>query len=283
MKKAHALCLIGKLVRRCYFVDFSDKFAYLENWDIRLASYKKSCNLPKLSYNITLMEIKLKDYKVLIIVFLLGATIFSVSSYVALLVEKRSLAGNLEKNKAEIIALTQENQKLLQSLEKETKENNDLVEMNTLYKANMKAGSRRMNKLFSDLGAVTKNAEELSSQMAILKAENAAVRSEDEILKAELVQVKNQNDGLNARLNSLSELKKAIKELKKQKRRIAPLVKKAAQVKNEAIKAKKEIDIEQKPSKEQVVFDGNRGYILKNGKPVAITSINIEVNPASKN
>jgi len=234
------------------------------------------------------MEIKLKDYKVLIIVFLLGATIFSVSSYVAIMVEKRSLASNLEKNKAEVIALTDQNQKLLQSLEKEKKQAADLIEMNLLYKANMKAGSRRMDRLFSDLNKVTKSAEELSSQMSVLKAENAAIRSEDDILKSELVQIRNQNDELNAKLNSLAELKKAIKDLKRQKRRIAPLIKKTAPVNNEVVEPKAEIvkkeeTADKKPSQEKVVFDGNQGYIIKNGKPVAVSAIKIEVNPASKN
>jgi len=234
------------------------------------------------------MGIKLRDYKVFIIVFLLGATIFSVSSYVALLVEKHDLATNLEKNKTEILTLTEENQKLLQSLEKEKKQYNELTEKNSLYKDNMKASFRKINRLFSDLDKAIEDTQDLSSQISVLKAENAAVRSEDDMLKAELVQVRNQNDELNAKLNSLTELKKAIKDLKKQKRRIAPLVKKEAAEKNTKVNpklviAKKEMIIEKKPSSEPIIFEGNKGFIIKNGNLVPIKSIKIEVNPASKN
>lgn len=229
------------------------------------------------------MNINVKDYKVIIIVFLLGVSIFSVSSYISMIREKRALSESLEIAQAQVVSLANENQKVLQSLEKEKKISQGLSDKNALYRSTLRAGKKRMDALF-----VEEN--KAKEELGLLKAENAAVRAEDERLRADLVELTNEKEELSARFNSVSELKKAISELKKQNRRMKPLIKKEVPVaKRAAAPVKPETPQEIKPSiqketsKKEIIIEGNRGYVIKDGKPVPISSIKIEVNPASKN
>ena len=106
-----------------------------------------------------------------------------------------------------------------------------------------------------------KTIEQLTLQIALSKAENTALREEKNRLSLELTEVSQERDTLKARLSSIPELKKTIKEVKVQ-------IYKAKAVMREIAKKRR-------------VIEGNRGYLMKNGKPTfPVSKIKIEVMPA---
>lgn len=193
----------------------------------------------------------MKNYKFILVAFLIGITIFSVLRYSLSLKEKYDLLRSLERVKDEVSALQIEKQNLLQELEKEKQ----LQEQLLTLKDNLEASKDRLTKLFGDFERAQKTVEQLDSQISLLKAENTALRKEKDNLQL-------QRDDLEARLSSLPELKKAIRELKIKMRRV-----------------KTEIE---KKKKTETVIEGNRGFLIKDGKSTyPLYKVRIEVMPLS--
>ena len=86
-----------------------------------------------------------------------------------------------------------------------------------------------------------------------------------EKLSLDFTQVSQENQALKARLSSVEELKKAIKEVKRQMR-------------SSIVEIKQE-----KETKTEAVIEGNRGFLLKEGKIIYPAKVKIEVVPAIKN
>jgi superfamily II RNA helicase len=86
-----------------------------------------------------------------------------------------------------------------------------------------------------------------------LKAENAALIEQKDRLEKE-------NDAFKAKLSSATELKKAIKELKKQAQKVGVSMIKKAQT--------------------EKTLEGNQGYIIKDGLATIPAKVRIEVTPA---
>jgi chromosome segregation ATPase len=209
-----------------------------------------------------------KDLKIVIIAFLLGASIFSAVKYAASLKENHTLQASLEERKVEVSTLQNEKQNLMQEIGKEKELNLKFMQRNALLKDNLKAGKNRLERLFVKYDQAEEDADRLNSQVSILKAENAAVRAEGEKLKLELAQAGQENEILNNRLNSVAELKKAIRELKNKKSVPSVEIKK--------------IEVKKKPTP-VVELMGNRGYVIKDGVPfsgVSSVKVKIEVSPA---
>jgi chromosome segregation ATPase len=210
-----------------------------------------------------------KDFKIILIAFLLGATIFSAVKYVSSLKEKHLFQVSLEEKKTEISALQNEKQNLLQEIGKEKELNQRVAQRNLRLKEILEAGKTRLARLFVKSNRAEEENERLNSQVSILKAESAAVHAEQEKLRLELEQASRENETLSSRLNSLPELKKAIRELKMREG--------SASVQIDKIEVKK---------KQITEVVGNRGYIIKDGVPfsgVSAAKVKIEVNPALKN
>ncbi|MEI6631937.1 MAG: hypothetical protein WCL25_04925 [bacterium] len=160
----------------------------------------------------------------ILVVLLLGGSLFFALKYVNSLRER-------------IVTLENQKQNLLQDLEKEK---------NTVEKLNIKnmglsrylmAARRRLNKSFSALNMALGNIEKLGAQLSIVKAENNALLEEKQGFIRE-------NAAMKMKLGSVDELKKAIRELKRERR-----------------------------------VKGNRGLLLKDGKPTSNANIKIEVIP----
>lgn len=200
--------------------------------------------MAQLAYNI----INMKDIKVIIIAFLAGISIFCVASFISLLKEKNSLQEEVRLRKIEVGGLTNEKQNFMQALEKEKQLSGELTSKNSRLKRNLSSGSNRLNKLFTQYSRET-------AQTAVLKAENAALRQEKDKLAMDLNQAVRDRQGLQVRLSSVTELRKAMRELKKRKRD-------GTLVRN---------------------LEGNQGFIVKNGKSTYSSSVKIEVIPAAAN
>ncbi|MFA4993109.1 MAG: hypothetical protein WC571_03990 [Candidatus Omnitrophota bacterium] len=157
-------------------------------------------------------------FKKILIILLLIITVFSVFKYLSELKLRYRLQDNLVKAQEEIATLTQEKQNLLQELGKKKK-----------LKDYLRASINKIERLFRDKAMVQVAFEETNTKFAVLKAENKQLK---------------------ARLNSIVELRKAIRELKARKRRTPALA-----------------------------TEGNLGFLIKDGQSTAPGKIKIEVVP----
>ncbi len=202
-------------------------------------------------------EKQAKNYKVILTILLVGITIFCVFKYIAALKEKYALLKNLNQAKAQVVALGEE-------IDKEKELEKALSQENVTLKDEMKTNADKLAQLDAGLKSSQNTIDELTSQIALAKAENAALREEKDKLSLELVQVSQEKDTLKARLSSIPELKKAIKEVKIQIRKAKVMM--------------KEI------TKKRRIIEGNRGFLVKNGESTfPVTKIKIEVMPAQSN
>jgi len=189
-----------------------------------------------------------------LIVLLLAIALFSIIRYILSIKE-------VSQAKEQVAILEIEKQNLLQELEKEKELQQNLTKENSGLKDNIKASRRRLTKLFREVKDTQKAIEDLNSRFSILKAENTALIEEESILKLKLSQVSQENDSMKVKLSSVAELKQAIRELKiKMRQSIVNQYKKLTQI-----------------------VEGNRGYIIKDGKSTYPAKIKIEVRPAPAN
>ncbi len=168
--------------------------------------------------------------KNLALILLLGITAFSLVRYVQV--------------KGEVRVLTQEKQNLLQELGKEKELREQLALKNTHLKDYLRAGKNRIVRLFRDSSRIQNNLEDVNAKLSILKAENR-------ILIDSRKRIYLENKQFKARLSSVVELRKAMRELITKKRRTP--------------------DLE---------VEGNQGYLLKAGQKTTPAKIKIEVVPA---
>ena len=192
----------------------------------------------------------MKYYKVILIALLFGIIIFGFYKYTQSL-------------KEQIIALENEGQALMQTLEKERELEQKLTQKNSELQDKLKVGEEKLTKLNDDFAQVQDVIEQLNSQVSGLIAENATLKEKEDKLIKELTRVYQEKKGLQARLSSIGELKKAIKELKKQVYKVGTEVKEKIKAKNTAI------------------IEGNLGFLIKNGKSTYPAKVKIEVKPLS--
>lgn len=207
---------------------------------------------------------KPKYFRIILVALLVGITIFSVFKYVYTLREKYELLSAINQIKTQLAALELQKQGLVQDLDKEKQLNQQVAQENSGLKDSLKEKEDKIAQLATDVAYAQKMAEDLNSQVSILKAENMAVRDQNTGLTAKLDELSREKDALAIRLSSVAELKKAIRELKKQVRKV-----------RSEIKYKETVD--------ERVFEGNRGFLVKNGKPTYPTKVKIEVKSLPSN
>jgi len=188
-----------------------------------------------------------KNYNtILVITFLIGVIIFSIFKYVITLRENHDLTLALDQAKNQIVILDSQKQNLLQTIEKEKIAQRKLSEMNLELKDYLKASRKRLARLFKGYAQQRKLAQETSKKINLLKTENKFLIKS----RARLV---NENEYYLMRLNSVSELRKAIREV------------------NRGINTYKMARFPK----------GNQGFVIKDGKPTCAAKIKIQVEPAA--
>ncbi|MDD2680180.1 MAG: hypothetical protein PHO03_05245 [Candidatus Omnitrophica bacterium] len=168
-----------------------------------------------------------KPLRNILILLLAAGAILVVLRYVASLKEN-------------IASLENQKQNLLQDLEKEKKAVQRFSARNAGLRDYLRAAHRKLKKLFLNSGLAKEQLEKFNLKFSILRAENKALLDE----RQRLVQ---ENASLKTKLNSVDELKKAIRELKRRAK-----------------------------------IEGNRGFLIKNGQPTTSAKVRIEVIPAPK-
>jgi len=189
-----------------------------------------------------------------IFVALIAITIFSAYKYVSALKEKYELLNTLNEIKQQVQVLENDKQNLSRELDKERQLADKLTDQNSGLKENLRASIARLTKLFVDTEKAQKSLDDLQAQFSLLRAENSA-------LKDQYTQVSSENETLKAKLGSAAELKKALREFRKQIGKVGKEIKQKTQGKP---------------------VDGNRGFIIKDGQPTISPNkvIKIEVTPA---
>jgi len=157
-------------------------------------------------------------FKNILIILLLIITAFSMIKYLGELKLRHRLQDSLIKAQDEIAVLTQEKQNLLQELRKGKK-----------LKDYLRASKNRIKRFFHDKAISEVIFEEANVKFGILKAENNLLKP---------------------KLNSIVELRKAIRELKARKRKTPALA-----------------------------TEGNLGFLIKDGKSTNPGKVKIEVVP----
>jgi len=195
---------------------------------------------------------KLSPNKILISV-LLALCIFGGFKYLSGQKDKQELARTLSETRIQLLALEEEKQNLLQTLEKVKEAQSESLQKNMALKENLRASNNRLKELFAEFDAVKNQKVGASLNYAILKAENKVLREK----RQELFQ---ENQSIQKKLSSVVELKKAIRELK-------------ARARLARIEIKKR-------SKELEDIEGNAGFFIKSGKSTYPSKVRIEVMPA---
>lgn len=195
-------------------------------------------------------------FKNILILLLAGITAFSVFKYSLSFKEKYVLLNTLNQIKEQIAALENDKQALLEKLGEEKELSAQLDKELSEIKEHLKASKKRITKLFADYGEAQKTIEDLNSKFSILQSENAALRDEKERLNAQLTQISEENKSLRVKLDSVAELKKRIKELRRRVHRVTATITKARKI-----------------------SEGNQGFLIKNGKSTYPGRAKIEVIP----
>lgn len=202
----------------------------------------------------------MKNIKAIVIAVLAGVTVFCVYKYIASVKENYSLSANIRQLNSDVKALEDEKNGLFKDLDREKEINSVLNRDITGLKDNLSQSKEKLAQLETDFVASQKAVEELSSEFSLVKAENTALREQVQELELDISQAKSDKEQMKARLSSIKELKKAIKELRQK----ASLAKR---------QVRQRIEI-----KEKIIL-GNNGFLVKDGKSSFGGSIKIEVEP----
>lgn len=200
---------------------------------------------------------QLKNYNIILAALLFGITIFSVFKYLLTLKEKYALLDDLSRTREQVLVLEQ-------TVQKEKELQNALAKENSALKDGLKSSTEKLTQLEADLKNSQNTIEQITSHIALAKTENIALREEKDKMALELARVSQERDDLRVRLSSVPELKKTIREVKARMRKAKSMMKEITE------------------TRRVVVVEGNRGYLLKEGKSTfSGTKIKIEVMPAS--
>lgn len=183
------------------------------------------------------------------IVVLALFAIIGAQKYIVAVKEKVGLLDSLNKVKQQAMVLEQAKNNLSQELKMAKADNEKIASRNASLKEYLKAAHQRIIKSFQ----AQKKINELNTYVSLLKSENAELAEKN-------TRYFQENENLKARLSSGKELKKALKELKKQAYKVTG-------------------EIMQKTDEQETIV-GNRGYVIKDGQINNPPKVKIEVVPA---
>lgn len=197
---------------------------------------------------------KLKNTKAIFIAFLLGIALYTSYKYLSMLKERYLLVNSMNEIKSQLAGAEKEKQNLLQQIQKEREIQSRLREEKNSIKEYLIASKKRMGKIFRDYAQAQQAIDDLNTKISLLKEENSSLSEEKSKLGEE-------NEQLRSKLNSVDELKKAMTELKKQAYKVVGQIKEKVN--------------------ENKLIEGNRGFLLKNGRSTVPAKVKIEVIPAA--
>ena len=193
-----------------------------------------------------------------LVAFLVGAGLVSIVHYSFLLQEKTRLSRALEEMNARVSILEKDKAQMVQSLNSGRDALKKLDEDNARLGQTIQAQGENISALTAEVERTNGKLEELNSRYSLLRCENSALRSQ-------LFFVVKEEEKMRLNMTSLPELKKAIRELKKKKTHASVLPVIHKQRINKVVKGQ--------------ILEGNKGFLVRDGKPTFAKTIKIEVVP----
>lgn len=197
----------------------------------------------------------------------MGIAIFTSSRYVSAVKERRKVLRKLEEVKNQISQLENDKEALNQKLENEIQQEERITKEKQTVEETLRISQEKFAAVDHELSQAQKIIDELNNSVSALKKENVDLMERQEGLKVKASQLNDEKAMLESRLNSIPELKKAIRELKtKVRKTVTRIVKRTGR------------DVAEKQDESA---EGNLGYVIKDGKPNFPTRTKvIEVTPA---
>ncbi len=192
-----------------------------------------------------------------LILLLAGIAIFSLFKYVSSARERHNLTHALNEAGLQIALLEKDKENLSQALNKKNISEKQAAAEVLALKGYSRAAKNRLTKLFAQRAQAQEKTEDLSSKFNLLKAENSALIKQRSKLHSQLAQVSQENDSLKTKLSSVTELKRIISALTKNKNKIYARA--------------------NQQSETDKIVEGNRGFLIKNGKLTYPAKVKIEV------
>lgn len=214
---------------------------------------------------------------------LIGVTIFTSSRYILTIKEKQDILRSLEQIKTKLTQLETEKEKLTRKvdsqkdalnqkdaltrkLESQLQEQQKIIEAKQTIEKTAGISLEKYASIEAELAYAQVRIEELDSAMERLEQENIILVQSQSKLTTQVEQLTEEKTALETRLSSIKELKKAIRELRRKVR-----------------KTKARVRPTKKVVKEQKIIEGNRGYLIKDGKSTYSPEVKIiEVIPEVK-
>jgi chromosome segregation ATPase len=205
---------------------------------------------------------------------LAGITTSSAILYFASLKERYDLSVAVNRLKLQLNNLEEEKQNLINELEAKRALEARLLKENVALTENIQSVQEQVAALSSAFKSARARVKSLTSKILILKEENQALSQEKEVLSGQLAEAAQERDALKSKFDSVIELKKAIRDLKRK----IHLAKRAIRRK---ISSEQEPEQKQEPEpQEDQAPEGNRGFIIKDGKlTFPEYRVKIEVKP----
>ncbi|MDP2938607.1 MAG: hypothetical protein Q8O13_00780 [Candidatus Omnitrophota bacterium] len=194
-----------------------------------------------------------KSIVLIIILGLIVLTGFSLSRYFYLQKANLELERIIKENKAKIDDLANQ-------LFVENELNEKLKQEKQLLSNELKELSQELKQHEMELSSAKDKLSHIQTKLNLLKKENLYLSQLKASFDVKMEQANQEKAGLEAKFNSIEELKKAIYDLKDKMRR-------------ERLAARKE-------SKNPQKVNGNKGYIIWRGQPTLKSKVRIEVTPA---
>ncbi len=181
--------------------------------------------------------------------------------FVLVLLAAVSLSRYIWGLRTQVKVLENEKRNLLQELKKEKEVRERLIQENLLLKGNLEAAQGEVARFKEEISQSRQIIEQLNAQLLAFKQAPLPVAGEKSVSGDKMSELSRQEDELKLHLDSIAKLKKAIRQLKRQVHKVG----KEINGKSETVR----------------FLEGNRGFLLREGKSTIPARLKIEVNPAS--
>jgi len=203
-----------------------------------------------------------QKYVMGLISLLVVVTVFSVVQYARMMQEKIYLYRALKDKNTQLSVLGGEKTELSEALSKEREVAQVATEKKAILTQMMRAGARKITRLHRETAGARERIAGLSETLALLKQETAELREKGLAMQERLASAVQENELMKAKLGSVKDLKKAIRDLRVEARRIA-------------------LELRKKARGVRTIIGGNRGYFVKDGRVTTPARVTIDVRPAS--
>jgi len=204
----------------------------------------------------------MKQYFVMgAIVILIGITGYSIFQYARAMQQKMYLSSVLKDADVRLRALSDDKAQLSAELGKEHARAQEALEEEEFMSHMMRAGAGTIDQLHRQAAGSRERLAGLNETITLLKEETEQLREEGIATQEKLASATEGNELMQVKLGSVKELRKAIRDLRQEARKIA-------------------IELRRKARSAYALVGGNHGYLVKDGRPTAPARVSIEVRPA---